>query len=200
MLEVVKMLFIPLKIKELTLIRNEISEDDFHTIKTHYNRIASSKKFWIQRYIFNTILCGNKYMYALLSSTLIGFAVDVLMNIKMNNSLDPSQTINSTILFILSMIFAFTMILFFSKTNQIQESASDYIPDPKFPLKYEYIKIAQKNIVYLNCYNNLKYLKTTFLLCFFSGIATLISIIFGTQIVNLIKGCYECVINCLLNK
>lgn len=193
-------LFIPLKFEELRLVRNEISESSFQTIKSYYNKIASNKKYWLQRYIFNTVLCGNKYFFALLSSTLIGFSVDVLLDIKSSNLTEKNQIINSVFLFVTSIIFAFSMLLFFSKINQIQESAIDYIPDPQFPLKYEYIKIAQQNIIFSNCYDNIKYLTIYLVFCFVSGISTLVSLLFGTQIVNLIKECYECVINFLFNK
>lgn len=185
-----------INISKLMLICNEITESEFNEMYKYYNKIQNEKKFLLQRFLLNTIMFGNKYLFVLVSGAITSLSVDILTRF----SEYKENMAYAVLLSVISLVFTTFIILFTAKVNLVQECASDYKPNPKYNVNYDDFKIAQKNIMLSFYYKKRNQIMTFFYMCILSGIITIVFLLTGPQIIDVFKEGFHWILVFLKNK
>lgn len=186
-------------INNMKLIADEIKKEDFDEIKAHYETMKAKKGKWMHRLIFTIVFFDNRFLFSIFSSVLTGISINIITNFLEFTEYDSKKQVKIIFLFIFTVIFICSLILFTSKINQIQESALSFGISGESHLKQNEIKQAKNNIVYYYCLRNIKYLVKICYINFFSGISVIMILFFWNQIVNKIREVYLWA-NCLFQK
>lgn len=182
-----------------TLQCNELDKDIYNEIEIFY--YSTYKSSYICRRLFDVVCTVDKTLLTLIAGSLTSLSINLATSfIDMKETVVDAEFIFRLLQFFFAAGFNVYTILFAARVINIQDLGNAYIPTEETAIQF--IKEAQKNVMFHACMGNASYLKKCIV---FGGICimiTIFSIFFNTtcvqyinQIILYISNIYKSVIN-----
>lgn len=182
-----------------TLQCDELNRNIYSEIKAFYN--STYKSSYICRKIFDVVCSVDKTLLTLIAGSLTSLSINLATSfIDMKETVMNAEFVFRLLQFFFAAGFNIYTIRFAAKVISIQDIGKAYIPSERAAIQF--IKEAQKNIMFYACMDNEKYLRKCIV---FGGICimiTIFSIFFNTicveyinQIILFISNLYNDIIN-----
>jgi hypothetical protein len=151
-------------------------------LEKHFVRI-SNKVWCFERHIFALVINGNKTLISLIAGAVTGFSINILTGFLNYSDYDCIKRIHVSVILILAFVLNIAVILFAKKVAQIQGARLNFEQPEGMQLLLKDIRTGEYNLIYAECYKNIRYLKAAYIISVLFLVLTVVALIVGRGII-----------------